>query len=293
MHVVTVLLWIGGVSFVTIIIFPMLVRMGDSLEKVLMFQSVENVFVRLARYYVVVVGITGFLLLYLTDQFSKLFTMETLGITFMLIVWGLYSFILLFERKIFAKLFADSKKYDPDKIMVGEMRDSETAQIAVQSALTGHLVFTTVHANNVFDVMSRFMHMEVDPYSFVSALNGILAQRLVRVNCPHCSIEDHPSATLLADSGLDEQTAATMHFRVGKGCEHCRGTGFKGRRAIAEILTLNDEIRELIIARQPLRILREAAKRNGTRFLREIALDMVASGESTLQEINRATFVIR
>lgn len=117
-HVVTVLLWIGGVSFVTIIIFPMLVRMGDSLEKVLMFQSVENVFVRLARYYVVVVGITGFLLLYLTDQFSKLFTMETLGITFMLIVWGLYSFILLFERKIFAKLFADSKKYDPDKIMV-------------------------------------------------------------------------------------------------------------------------------------------------------------------------------
>lgn len=118
MHVVTVLLWIGGVSFVTIIIFPMLVRMGDSLEKVLMFQSVENVFVRLARYYVVVVGITGFLLLYLTDQFSKLFTMETLGITFMLIVWGLYSFILLFERKIFAKLFADSKKYDPDKIMV-------------------------------------------------------------------------------------------------------------------------------------------------------------------------------
>lgn len=117
-HVVTVLLWIGGVSFVTIIIFPMLVRMGDSLEKVLMFQSVENVFVRLARYYVVVVGITGFLLLYLTDQFSKLFTMQTLGITFMLTVWGLYSFILLFERKIFAKLFADSKKYDPDKIMV-------------------------------------------------------------------------------------------------------------------------------------------------------------------------------
>ena len=184
-------------------------------------------------------------------------------------------------------------RHDPDKIMVGEIRDPETAQIAVQSALTGHLVFTTVHANNVFDVIGRFMHMGVDPYSFVSALNGILAQRLVRVNCPHCSIEDHPSATLLADSGLDEQTAATMHFRVGKGCEHCRGTGFKGRRAIAEILTLNDEIRELIIARQPLRILREAAKRNGTRFLREIALDMVASGESTLQEINRATFVIR
>ncbi len=184
-------------------------------------------------------------------------------------------------------------RHDPDKIMVGEIRDPETAQIAVQSALTGHLVFTTVHANNVFDVIGRFMHMGVDPYSFVSALNGILAQRLVRVNCPHCTTADQPGARLLADSGIDLQTAATMRFRTGTGCEHCRGTGFKGRKAIAEILNLNDEIRELIIARQPLRLIREAARRNGTRFLREVALDMVGRGETTLQEINRVTFVSR
>jgi general secretion pathway protein E len=184
-------------------------------------------------------------------------------------------------------------RHDPDKIMVGEIRDPETAQIAVQSALTGHLVFTTVHANNVFDVIGRFMHMGVDPYSFVAALNGILAQRLVRVNCPHCTTVDQPGVRLLADSGIDRQTAETMHFRMGTGCEHCRGTGFKGRKAIVEILTLNDEIREFIIGRQPLRLIREAARRNGTRFLREVALDMVGRGETTLQEINRVTFVSR
>ncbi|BBI99699.1 type II secretion system ATPase PulE [Ferrigenium kumadai] len=184
-------------------------------------------------------------------------------------------------------------RHDPDKIMVGEIRDPETAQIAVQSALTGHLVFTTVHANNVFDVIGRFMHMGVDPYSFVSALNGILAQRLVRINCPQCTTVDQPDARLLADSGLDRQTAAAMRFRVGAGCDQCRGTGFRGRKAIAEILNLNDEIRELIIAREPLRVLREAARRNGTRFLRELALDMVGRGETTLQEINRVTFVSR
>jgi general secretion pathway protein E len=189
----------------------------------------------------------------------------------------------------FARGLRSILRHDPDKIMVGEIRDPETAQIAVQSALTGHLVFTTVHANNVFDVIGRFIHMGVDPYSFVSALNGIMAQRLVRVSCPHCAVDVEPDAGLLADSGISAEQAAGMHFRAGRGCGHCRGTGFKGRRAIGEILHLNEEIRELIIARQPVRLVRDAARRNGSRFLREIALDMVATGETTLSEVNRVT----
>ncbi len=193
---------------------------------------------------------------------------------------------LTFERGLRSIL-----RHDPDKIMVGEIRDPETAQIAVQSALTGHLVFTTVHANNVFDVIGRFTHMGVDPYSFVSALNGILAQRLIRVNCPHCAADDHPDEELIAASGIRLADAKTMTFRAGSGCGHCRGTGFKGRKAIAEILYLNDEIRELIIGKQPIRLIREAALRNGTCFLRDGALDMVVRGETTLQEINRVTQV--
>lgn len=191
----------------------------------------------------------------------------------------------------FARGLRSILRHDPDKIMVGEIRDPETAQIAVQSALTGHLVFTTVHANNVFDVLGRFTHMGVDPYSFVSALNGIMAQRLVRVNCLHCAAEQIPDAQLLADSGIQPNQAAGMNFRAGLGCGQCRGTGFKGRRAIGEILVLNDQIRELIIAREPVRLIREAARNNGTRFLREIAMEMVSRGETTLQEINRVTFV--
>jgi general secretion pathway protein E len=193
---------------------------------------------------------------------------------------------LTFERGLRSIL-----RHDPDKIMVGEIRDPETAQIAVQSALTGHLVFTTVHANNVFDVIGRFMHMGVDPYSFVSALNGILAQRLVRVNCTHCMEDDRPDEELLRASGISAADAASATFRAGRGCGHCRGTGYKGRRAIAEILYLNDEIRELIVARQPVRLLREAARRNGTRLLREGALELALRGVTTLQEINRVTFV--
>jgi len=191
----------------------------------------------------------------------------------------------------FARGLRSILRHDPDKIMVGEIRDPETAQIAVQSALTGHLVFTTVHANNVFDVIGRFIHMGVDPYSFVSAMNGIMAQRLVRVNCPHCADEVQPDARLLADSGITPEQAHSMTLRAGRGCGHCRGTGYKGRHAIGEILTLNDEIREAIIARQPIRVIREAAARNGTRFLRDIALEMVGRGETTLQEINRVTLV--
>jgi general secretion pathway protein E len=182
-------------------------------------------------------------------------------------------------------------RHDPDKIMVGEIRDPETAQIAVQSALTGHLVFTTVHANNVYDVIGRFIHMGVDPYSFVSALNGILAQRLVRVNCPHCNEPYRPSAQLLAESGIDASMAAAFDFRACKGCGHCRGSGFKGRRAIAELMLLNDEIRELISSRAAIRQVKEAAARAGVISLRESALDMVRQGITTLEEVNRVTFV--
>ena len=191
----------------------------------------------------------------------------------------------------FARGLRSILRHDPDKIMVGEIRDPETAQIAVQSALTGHLVFTTVHANNVFDVLGRFMHMGVDPYSFVSALNGILAQRLVRLNCPNCTEDDNPDAQLLHDSGIDPAEAGDFHFRAGRGCGQCRGSGYKGRHAIAEMLSLNDEIREMIVAREPIRRIKEAAQRSGTRFLREAAIDLVRAGETTLEEINRVTFV--
>ena len=191
----------------------------------------------------------------------------------------------------FARGLRSILRHDPDKIMVGEIRDAETAQIAVQSALTGHLVFTTVHANNVFDVIGRFVHMGVDPYMFVSALNGVLAQRLVRVNCTHCVEEQRPDAQLIADSGLTAEQVQGFVFKAGRGCGHCRGTGFKGRRAIGEILRLNDEIRELIIAKEPISRIREAAVKNGTRFLRDGAVELVRKGETTLQEINRVTFV--
>jgi general secretion pathway protein E len=191
----------------------------------------------------------------------------------------------------FARGLRSILRHDPDKIMVGEIRDTETANIAVQSALTGHLVFTTVHANNVFDVIGRFMHMNVDLYGFVSALNGILAQRLVRVVCPHCAEDDFPSEDLLLESGLERKSVKGWKFKIGKGCRECRGAGYKGRKAIAELMILNDEIRELITRRAPARELKEAAARAGTRFLRDAALDAVRAGETTLQEINRVTFV--
>jgi len=191
----------------------------------------------------------------------------------------------------FARGLRSILRHDPDKIMVGEIRDPETAQIAVQAALTGHLVFTTVHANNVFDVIGRFMHMGVDPYSFVSALNGIAAQRLLRVNCGHCAHEVEPDAQLLRESGLAPESVRGWRLRAGAGCGHCRGTGFRGRKAIAEIMVLNDEIRELIVAREPIRKVKDAARRSGTRFLREAALELVRQGETSLQEINRVTLV--
>jgi general secretion pathway protein E len=148
-----------------------------------------------------------------------------------------------------------------------------------------------VHANNVFDVIGRFLHMQVDPYSFVSALNGVLAQRLLRVVCPHCREPFQPDDRLLADSGIDRKSAAQFQFVHGTGCGQCRGSGYKGRKAIAEILNLNDDIREMIATRQSIKAIKEAARLNGTRLLREAAVDAVRRGETTLQEINRVTFV--
>ncbi len=191
----------------------------------------------------------------------------------------------------FARGLRSILRHDPDKIMVGEIRDAETAQIAVQAALTGHLVFTTVHANNVFDVIGRFINMEVDTYSFVAALNGILAQRLVRLVCHNCAVPDQPDAKLLADSGITPEAAQRMRFMKGRGCGHCRGTGYRGRKAVTELLILDDEMREMIVARDPIRKLKEAARHNGLRVLRESAIETVANGETTLEEINRVTFI--
>ncbi len=189
----------------------------------------------------------------------------------------------------FARGLRSILRHDPDKIMVGEIRDPETAQIAIQSALTGHLVFTTVHANNVFDVLGRFSHMEVDAYAFVSALNGILAQRLVRQVCEQCAEPVQPSPELIAQSGLMLPAVADWKFRSGRGCAHCRGTGYKGRKAIGELLVLNDELREAIVARAPARRLKELATANGSRLIRTAALDLVQHGLTTLLEANRVT----
>jgi general secretion pathway protein E len=187
----------------------------------------------------------------------------------------------------FARGLRSILRHDPDKIMVGEIRDDETAQIAVQAALTGHLVFTTVHANSVFDVLGRFLHMGVDAYSFASALNGIVAQRLLRINCPHCAAPYLPTAEELAESGLATQELSGWTFKAGRGCGHCRGTGYKGRRAVAEVLVLNDELRELIAVRAPVSKLKEQAARQGLRTLHDTALSWVAAGETTLEEVNR------
>ncbi|WP_326535540.1 GspE/PulE family protein [Pseudorhodoferax sp.] len=192
----------------------------------------------------------------------------------------------------FARGLRSILRHDPDRVMVGEIRDAETAQIAIQASLTGHLVFTTVHANNVFDVLGRFAHMGIDAYSFTAALNGIVAQRLVRRNCPHCSAQVEPAAEQLADAGLAGHDLAAFRFMAGRGCGQCRATGFLGRVAIAEILVMTDELAELIITRQPVRVLKDAARRNGTRLLRDVALDLLRDGATSLQEVDRVTAAV-
>src|SRR4030081_25553 len=191
----------------------------------------------------------------------------------------------------FARGLRSILRHDPDKIMVGEIRDTETAQIAIQSALTGHLVFTTVHANNVVDVIGRFLNMGVEPYNFVSALNCILAQRLVRVICASCRTAVHYPNDVLEASGLDPQQWSQVPLYEGQGCIECAGTGFRGRTAIHELLDLTDRIREMILERRPTSEIRKAAREEGMRFLRESALDKVRGGFTTLKEINKVTFI--
>jgi type II secretory ATPase GspE/PulE/Tfp pilus assembly ATPase PilB-like protein len=191
----------------------------------------------------------------------------------------------------FARGLRSILRHDPDKIMVGEIRDPETAQIAIQSALTGHLVFTTVHANNVVDVLGRFLNMGVEPYQFVSALNCVLAQRLVRLICAHCKRPVKVEPKLLEESAMDPALATTHQFYEGAGCMECGGTGFKGRTAICELLDLSDRIREMILARRPNSEVKRAAHEEGMRFLRESAIEKVLLGQSTLREINKVTFV--
>jgi type II secretory ATPase GspE/PulE/Tfp pilus assembly ATPase PilB-like protein len=191
----------------------------------------------------------------------------------------------------FARGLRSILRHDPDKIMVGEIRDPETAQIAIQSALTGHLVFTTVHANNVLDVLGRFLNMGVEPYQFVSALNCVMAQRLVRLICTHCKRPVKVTRQQLQESAIDPSLADTQQFYEGAGCMECGGTGFKGRTAICELLDLSDRIRDMILARRPSSELKRAVHEEGMRFLRESAVEKVLTGLSTLREINKVTFV--
>jgi type II secretory ATPase GspE/PulE/Tfp pilus assembly ATPase PilB-like protein len=191
----------------------------------------------------------------------------------------------------FARGLRSILRHDPDKILVGEIRDQETAQIAINSALTGHLVFTTVHANNVVDVLGRFVNMGVEVYNFVSALNCILAQRLVRTICEYCVHEVRYPDDVLVDSGLDPAQWRNFPFREGRGCIECAGTGYRGRTAIHELLDLTDPIREIILEKKPSSEVRKLAQQEGMHFLRESALDRVRRGLTTLKEINKVTFI--
>lgn len=190
----------------------------------------------------------------------------------------------------FARGLRSILRHDPDKIMVGEIRDAETAQIAIQSALTGHLVFTTVHANNIFDVLARFLNMGISTYNFVSSLNCVLAQRLIRSICKNCKKPINYMREYLEYSGLDPDKYKDFVFYEGEGCEECSHTGYKGRIAIGELLVLNDEIKEMIIDKAPIQVLKKKAAQMGTIFLREAAMKRVFEGLTTLKEINRVTF---
>src|SRR5450755_1993291 len=191
----------------------------------------------------------------------------------------------------FARGLRSILRHDPDKILVGEIRDQETAQIAINAALTGHLVFTTVHANNVLDVLGRFLNMGVEPYNFVSALNCILAQRLVRIICPHCRERVTYDDDYLVESGLDLKEWRDFAFYEGRGCMECSGTGFRGRTAIHELLDLTERIREMILERRPASEIKRAAREEGMTFLRGSALDRVREGITTLRAANKVTFI--
>jgi type II secretory ATPase GspE/PulE/Tfp pilus assembly ATPase PilB-like protein len=191
----------------------------------------------------------------------------------------------------FARGLRSILRHDPDKIMVGEIRDQETAQIAINSALTGHLVFTTVHANNCTDVIGRFINMGVEPYNFVSALNCILAQRLVRVICENCKKQVQYAPEVLKESGLDPVEWSKVPFYEGAGCLECSGSGYRGRSAITELLDLSDHIREMIINRRPTSEIKRVAKEEGMSFLRDSGLAKVRGGTTTLREINKVTFL--
>jgi type IV pilus assembly protein PilB len=191
----------------------------------------------------------------------------------------------------FARGLRSILRHDPDKIMVGEIRDQETAQIAINAALTGHLVFTTVHANNVLDVLGRFLNMGVEPYNFVSALNCILAQRLVRIICPHCKNRAEYPEEYLIESGLDPAVWREIPLYEGAGCFECGGTGFRGRSAIQELLDLSERIREMILDKRPASEIRRAAREDGMTFLRDSAIEKVRAGITTLKEINKVTFI--
>ena len=191
----------------------------------------------------------------------------------------------------FARGLRSILRHDPDKIMVGEIRDQETAQIAIQSALTGHLVFTTVHANNVTDVIGRFINMGVEPYNFVSALNCIMAQRLVRVICPNCKKQKHFTLAELKEAGLEPATWSSFAFSEGAGCLECSGTGYHGRTAICELLDLTDHIREMIVDRRPTSEIKRMAREEGMITLRESGLAKIRAGLTTVKEINKVTFV--
>lgn len=190
----------------------------------------------------------------------------------------------------FARGLRSILRHDPDKIMVGEIRDPETAQIAIQSALTGHLVLTTVHANNIFDVIARFLNMGISPYNFVSSLNCVMAQRLIRVICNNCKKRVKYSKDFLTVMGFNGEKYKDFEFYEGNGCSECSGTGYKGRIAIGEVLNLNDDMKELIIDKAPIHVLKKKAKELGTVFLREVAEKKVLEGVTTIKEINRVTF---
>lgn len=198
------------------------------------------------------------------------------------------------ERKglTFAKGLRSILRHDPDTILVGEIRDRETAEIAVQAALTGHLVYSSVHANNALDVIGRFRHMEIDLFGFLNSLNGIIAQRLIRLNCSKCSVDIPFDDNALHEAGMIKDKGL-FHLQKGNGCDYCQWTGYKGRKAIAEILIMTDELRELLLNGTPMSQIRKKLQQENMVFLRQQALAIVAQGQTTFQEINRVTFIER